>query len=176
MENASKALLIAGAVLIAMMVLSLGVYFARMMADENARIYEQLEDSRRTEFNQQFINFSNEKKLSLDKDDAYSYSNVSIDARDIATLIYLAKDSNNSNQLTDSDESNTTSRYITVEVKQSIYEFKDGSGNNKNNHVEQMENAGITKFLNDKANAIDQYKCTIEINENNGYVNKIKIE
>ena len=41
MENASKALLIAGGVLIAILIATLWVYFARKIGDENARIYAQ---------------------------------------------------------------------------------------------------------------------------------------
>ena len=79
MENASKALLIAGGVLIAVLVLSLGVYFARNMAGSASNIYSDLDDSERTEFNQQFL-------IYVGKDD--------LTVADVVTIINLAQDSN----------------------------------------------------------------------------------
>ena len=55
MENASKALLIAGGVLIAILVASLGVYFARKISEQSERIYQQLEESEISDFNQEII-------------------------------------------------------------------------------------------------------------------------
>lgn len=81
MENASKALLIAGGVLIAVLVLSLGVYFARNISDSASKIYSNLDDTERTEFNQQFLIYE-------DKDD--------LTVADVATIINLANDSNSS--------------------------------------------------------------------------------
>ena len=79
MENASKALLIAGGVLIAVLVLSLGVYFARNMAGSASNIYSDLDDSERTEFNQQFLIYEGKDDLTV---------------ADVVTIINLAQDSN----------------------------------------------------------------------------------
>ncbi len=57
MENASKALLISAAVLIAILLLSLFAYLMTKMSENTARIYTIIEESKITEFNQQFLNY-----------------------------------------------------------------------------------------------------------------------
>jgi len=105
MENASKALLIAGGVLIAILVASLGVYFWESFSEQTARIAQQMENDRKTEFNQQFMKYNGMSDLRI---------------HDVITLINLAKDSNISNQLTNdmapTTPEDTTSSYITVRL------------------------------------------------------------
>jgi hypothetical protein len=57
MENASKALLIAAAVLIAILLLTLFSYLMTRMSENTARIHAIMEQSEIAEFNQQFFNY-----------------------------------------------------------------------------------------------------------------------
>lgn len=57
MENASKALLISAAVLIAILLLSLFAYLMTKVSENTSRIYAIMEQSKITEFNQQFLNY-----------------------------------------------------------------------------------------------------------------------
>ena len=57
MENASKALLISGGVLIAILILTLFSYLFSKMAGSSSNIYAALEKHEKDEFNQQFINY-----------------------------------------------------------------------------------------------------------------------
>ena len=85
MENASKALLIAGGVLIAILLLSLFVYIVRQIGESTAGIYSTLSQHEISEFNQQFINYEGRGILN---------NTIPLTVQDVATLINLAKDSN----------------------------------------------------------------------------------
>ena len=78
MENASKALLISGGVLIAILILTLFSYLFIKMAGSSSNIYAALEKHEKDEFNQQFINYEGKKELKV---------------QDVATLINLSKNS-----------------------------------------------------------------------------------
>lgn len=78
MENASKALLISGGVLIAILILTLFSYLFSQMAGSSSNIYAALEKHEKDEFNQQFINYEGKKELKV---------------QDVATLINLSKNS-----------------------------------------------------------------------------------
>ena len=78
MENASKALLISGGVLIAILILTLFSYLFSKMAGSSSNIYAALENHEKDEFNQQFINYEGKKELKV---------------QDVATLINLSKNS-----------------------------------------------------------------------------------
>lgn len=180
MENASKALLIAGGVLIAILVASMGIYFARSMADQEAKIYARMEDTERTKFNQQFTQFSNQ--LRYDKDsDTYKSDNINI--QDIITLIHLAKNSNKKNEFTNAmapdNSQNDTSLYVTVNIENSslcdsINDLLESPY--ACNNAEQFTDKILTKILNKEVKDNNKlYSCKIEINKNTGYVNYIEI-
>lgn len=170
MENASKALLIAGGVLIAIMVASLGVYFARTISAQSAKTYAQLEESKIAEFNQKFLKFNNEIRFEEINSSIKTYKTGSINIQDIATLIYLAKDSNRDNNLTDdmspANPENDKSMYVTVQLN-------DAPVTNQN--AEKLKHKDLTDMLNSQAGQNKLYSCEIEINSFTGYVNLIKI-
>ena len=87
MENASKALLIAGGVLIAILLLTLFSYLFRQMASSTSNIYENLEKHEITEFNQQFLNYEGR---------GVETGKSPLKVQDVASLINLAQDSKNS--------------------------------------------------------------------------------
>lgn len=153
MENASKALLIAGGVLIAILVLTLGVFIARNMADYTSKVYAQLEESERTEFNQQFLNYDKRKDLT---------------SQDVITIINLAKDSNRSNNLTaadaPSDSLNNKSLYVTVKYFGTSVEQKDDEQINK--QILQWSMLQLAEY---------KFSCEVTVNPNTGYVNYIEI-
>ena len=84
MENASKALLIAGGVLIAILLLTLFSYLFSHMASSTSSIYDTIEKHEISEFNQQFFNYEGRGVSSR-------ISPLTI--QDVATLINLAQDS-----------------------------------------------------------------------------------
>ena len=81
MENASKALLMAGAVLIAILLLTIFSYVFSKMAGESSKIYEAMRQHEIDEFNQPFLNYE---------------GNGSLDAQDIASVLNLTKNAKKS--------------------------------------------------------------------------------
>ena len=79
MENASKALLIAGGMILALLILSVFAYISAKTAGTTSRIYENLGESDITEFNQKFLNFQEKEKLTM---------------QDVVSVAYLAKNNN----------------------------------------------------------------------------------
>ena len=88
MENASKALLMVAAVLIGVMILSLGVYLFTVFGDTSSTIEKRLEQAQIDEFNSQFTKFEGLEKCTI---------------HDIASIINLAKD-NNKNYVYENDD------------------------------------------------------------------------
>lgn len=173
MENASKALLMAGGVLITMLVVSLGIYFSRVVADSMGGIYTRMEQRKIAEFNQQFLEFNDTK----------------INIQDVVSLINLAKDSNDKNLLSGEkaplDPKTDTSYYITVNIDISsdtilndvIVGEVDIRGDqcvlkNSERFSEEMINEIITKKM---LLPEETYKCKVNINSTTQYVNEITI-
>lgn len=84
MENASKALLIAGGVLIAILLLTLFSYLFGQMGASTSNIYEVMEKHEIAEFNQQFLNYEGR---------GVNAGTSPLTAQDVATLINLAQES-----------------------------------------------------------------------------------
>lgn len=78
MENASKALLIAGGMLLLILVMSLAAYIFKQLGSQTSTFYRDMSDTEIFEYNQQFFNFEG-KELRI---------------QDVITIINLAKDSN----------------------------------------------------------------------------------
>lgn len=95
MENAAKALIMAGAVLLAILVLSLMNYLFENMAESSASIYEDLEESDITEFNQKFLNYDGRGTTTDDDGNPINPLNI----QDVVTIVNIAKDNNENGKL-----------------------------------------------------------------------------
>lgn len=95
MENASKALLMAAAMLMTVLVLSLGIFWYASFQDSSKRIQEQIEIDHLTEFNDQFL----------------AYSGIDCTIYDILNLVNLADDYNSRNNNKSGD-----SYYLTISI------------------------------------------------------------
>lgn len=84
MENASKALIIAGGVLIVILVLTLFAYINTKMGGSTHNLYSKLEDHDITEFNQKFLNYDERDNLKI---------------QDVVTLINTANNANKNNNI-----------------------------------------------------------------------------
>lgn len=84
MENASKALIIAGGILIVILVLTLFAYINTKMGSGTHNLYSRLEDHDITEFNQKFLNYDGNKNLKI---------------QDVVTLINTANNANKNNNI-----------------------------------------------------------------------------
>lgn len=93
MENASKALLIAAGVLIAILLLTLFSYLMRQMGSSTSGIYSKLSQREITEFNQKFLNYEGRGIYSVGKDNEGNDLYNPLTVQEVATLINLARDS-----------------------------------------------------------------------------------
>ena len=108
MENAAKAIMIAGAALLAVLLLTLFIYATRSMGESAANIYSAMDEAQISEFNQQFLNYNNRTDLK---------------PQEVVTIINLAKESNANGKL----EMNT----IIVRLVPTKPEFDDFSNKKK---------------------------------------------
>ncbi len=84
MENASKAIIIAGGFLLMIMALSLAMFIFRNIGNSTSEYYEQLEQSDIDEFNQKFTKYENRNDLTI---------------QDVVSIINLARDNNKTGKM-----------------------------------------------------------------------------
>lgn len=84
MENASKAIIIAGGFLLMIMALSLAMFIFRNIGNSTSEYYEQLEQSDIDEFNQKFTKYDEKKDLTI---------------QDVISIVNLAKDNNETGKM-----------------------------------------------------------------------------
>ena len=152
MENATNALLMAGAVLIGIMILSAGVYLFVQFSNTSSQISAQLSETQISQFNSQFTKFEGKSDIT---------------AHDIVSISNLAKQNNE--EYYENSGRRTDPYYIEVILKNSgsfnstEFEKKDETFYQdfiKNNDVE-----GTTKIT---------FTCTgVEINESTRLVKRI---
>ena len=147
MENASKALLIAGGMLIAILLLTLFTYLMRQTGESTASVYSTLSQSEISEFNQKFINFEGRGII----------KNTSpLTVQDVATLINLAKDNNEKAK-------------FPTEI--AIYNGSKA----KSSDLAKSEN--YIEWLDTNKTTNNTYKCSeVHINENSQLVDYVLIE
>ena len=130
MENASKALIMAGAVLLGVLILTVTVALFRSLGSSSAVIMEEIENARIAEFNNQFL-----KYYGLEE---------GITAHDIVTIINLANDYNKKLGIAKTSIGGGTSesQYLRLDVK------LPGTGYVETNFAD--------RFLDDKGEIIDK--------------------
>ena len=84
MENASKAIIIAGGFLLMIMALSLAMFIFRNIGNSTSEYYEQLEQSDIDEFNQKFTKYDKKEDLTI---------------QDVISIVNLAKDNNETGKM-----------------------------------------------------------------------------
>lgn len=152
MENASKALLIAGSVLIAILLLTLFSYLFTKMSEDSSRIVDAIEQNNKLEFNQQFLTYDKiqNRIFGYENNDqtkpVYGY----LTAQDVATIINLAKDNNKKPKFP---------TIISV-----MYGGVD---------LAQTQDAEV--WLKNKANSNKTYACQVHVNDDTALVDKINI-
>ena len=95
MENASKALIMAGGVLLGVLLISLAVYLFSSYAEYSSNAYERMEAAQIEQFNTQFLKYYNPA--------AATDSSLAIKctAHDIISLANLAKQNNKDMEIAD---------------------------------------------------------------------------
>lgn len=156
MENASKALLMAGGVLLGIMVLSLGILLFSSFGGTSSQIHDNIEENQTTQFNSQFTSY-------MGKD------NVTI--HDVVSMAKLATQNNQNYEFTHRSAADVTGndRYISVICNNVSIEL----GYNESQTAEQRKNQMETHF-NDlisnelslvNANGLPKYDVQVQISD-----------
>ena len=148
MENASKALIMAGTILISIMVVSLGVYIINMFGEYTSRQEQERANQQIAEFNAQFLKYENRKDIT---------------AQDIVTVANLAKANNDFYELTVAD-ANENTYYVQVDIS-GILSGQDNFESEENKEEEFLkEQYFVTpspKAGGGTETVIRHYKCGI---------------
>ena len=154
MENASKALLMAGGMLIAILLLTLFTYLMRQTGESTANIYSTLSQSEISEFNQQFLNYEG-RGINFVEDAYHNKIYDPLSVQEVVTLINLAKHNNKNNKL-------PTKIAIYLDV------VAPGSNLVENNYIE---------MLNENIETPKQYNCErVNIDPNTMLVDYVLIK
>lgn len=121
MENATKALIIAASMLIAIMVISIGVYLFATMSGYTTSAQKKIIDDRVVAFNNKFLIYDGKEDLTV---------------HDIITVANYARQSNENYGLSENSRSDTNSYYVSV-----IWE-------KVNIETQQIKNESAETFLN----------------------------
>lgn len=165
MENASNALLIAGAVLISIMVLGVGVYLVNAFGDSSRQINQQIADTKIAEFNYQFTKYEGIEKIK---------------AHDIVTVCNLAKENNKNRYGYDLVNKTSSPYYITVKVNGSFASLREmASVQNKFETAEEkLYQEFLSKYsVNEASGDPIYFKCTgVSIHEDTKLIREIIFE
>ena len=151
MENASNALLIAGAVLIGVLILTTGVYLFTMFGNSGASISDELTQRQVDEFNAQFYKYENQETIRI---------------HDIITVANLAKQNNFNYGYTSIDEGPF---YITV----TISNLSGGEGRNLETINTQKANELLAKYGIDGSSPVYFYCTEVTFNSDTKRVDSI---
>lgn len=145
MENASKALIMAGGVLIGILIISLAVYLFTDFGSTSAQINAQNSQKQITEFNSKFTSYEEYK----DKD-----GNWKITIYDIITLAGYAKENNQYYEDTSEEQ---------IKVKIDNIEIQDNTNDRNQELINKYTSDGILK----------KFKCSKVEYNTRGKVNSI---
>ena len=154
MENASKALLIAGTFLIAILLLTLFSYLFTQMKEDSLKIVEAINQNEKAEFNQQFLVFDRMQNRIIEYENndptkpVYGYLTV----QDVASIINLAKDHNKKPKFP-----------TTISVIYNSVNWADSAHDGQ-------------RWLIEKARLNEKYDCVVTINNESSLVEKIEIK
>ena len=123
MENASKALLIAGAMLLLILVLTFSVYLVRRIGGQTSELYSDMEQSKIDEFNQKFFNYDGR---GTKKDSEGKWINP-LTIQDVVSIINLAKDNNQNGRFKNLENYNNenTRFHVIIKVKVDLRMFNE---------------------------------------------------
>ena len=157
MENASKALLMAAAVLVGVMIITLGIYLFSIFGDFGSQISDRLEQQQIDEFNSNFYKYEDSEEVKI---------------HDIITVANLARQYNINNEFADNSV-----YYIKVNI-----EGIGAEGKNLESISEESKKTALIDKYSLKADATgamspQYFECvSVTINEISGIVNSITFQ
>ena len=166
MENASRALLMAASVLLAVMIISVGVALFKSFGNSGKEIVSEIERARIAEFNNQFLKYYE----AYDKK-AENAQTVGITAHDIVTMANLAKKNNEEYQVADQSGYNENTFYIQIDVK-NIKNFEKQS---EQKLIEFLQENNLSKFTAYNNLIKDFYVSRVDVSTVTGRVMHVVI-
>ena len=154
MENASKALLLAGSVLIGVMVLALAVYLFSNFAGSSQEIHQNIEDNQIAQFNNQFTQY---------------VGNTNVTIHNIVSMANLATQNNWYYEMP-YQTATGKNNYITILCNGVSIEFGFRANQTEEQRISEMENRYNTLISNDvnqitSTNDLPQYTVQVETSE-----------
>ena len=149
MENASKALIMAAGILIAIMILSLAVYLVVTFGSFSANVHKQNEQNEIQAFNAQFLAYQNMDDVTI---------------HDIVTVANYARENNAKYELNPSNRDNKNTYYVSVKIGNNDYV----EAFNKNSLDEKIKQDLKVVQYND--GNLPTYNCVVNISEVTGRV------
>ena len=180
MENASKALIMAGEILLGVMIISVGVYLFNMFADYSSDNYDEISSAQIAEFNAKFLIYYGNNK---------DGTPIECTIHDIAGLANLAQKYNLENELIEKTEgtngNNTYQIKSGINTKNSLY-IQIDLGSTKNLELKsekyivdliKKNDLEADDDLDGKISKVKYYKCTkCESYSGNKRINYVKFE
>lgn len=140
MENASKALIIAGGMLIALMVASLFVYLFTVYGNNAKEMYSKIYENQKTEALNQYTKYEGSSENTI---------------YDVVSVINKAQDNNNSLNLSSGDRG-----YITVAIVGGV----SIHGIN-NSNLQNVSNENIAQLLQAYSDNGARFSCNVTVND-----------
>lgn len=180
MENASKALIMAGSILIGVLILSIFVYLFNTMGQYTAEAEARRAQTQVDMFNTNFTKYTGQITY-VDDDGNVEVKDVTCTMHDVISLANLAKQSNESRGILDRQNYDDNSFYVQVDFLIS---------GNRIDHLEHRINDEFAEMLKTESNMyvrvndefgnfvgyeLRQYRCELGYAQSTGRVNYVKI-
>ena len=147
MENASKALLMAGGVLLGILILSLAVYLFSNFGGASSRIHDNIEDNQTAQFNSQFTKY---------------VGNENVTIHDVVTMANLATENNKYYEMPKRGSiASGSDNYITVLLDGIQIEY--GYGNSQSEITQRYNNLLLTQVDDITATSSELKKYNVQV-------------
>lgn len=158
MENASKALIMAASVLIAIMVLTLAVYLFTSFSGRANDMKQQQAEEQLNQFNTQFIQYQNRNDVTI---------------YEVISVAQLATEINKTYDLRKNEDDDQGSYYVKVKLKNDYIEY--GAETNNNEEIQKKYSDLIKKDIENMGSQgnLPIYICTVNINQVTNRVNEV---
>lgn len=159
MENASKALLMAAAMLVGILILSIAVYLFVSFGATSAEIHKQNEENRLNQFNTQFTAYEGKKDVTI---------------YDVITIANLATENNIYYEFEQRNNTDGKDNYISVYLQDTGYIEKAYSNNTRNTNYDNLLSADLEN-IDTNDGTLQKYECQVYISEITQRVYKVTI-
>ena len=151
MENASKALLMAGGVLLGILILSLAVYLFSNFGGASSRIHDNIEENQTAQFNSQFTKY---------------VGNENVTIHDVVTMANLATENNKYYEMPKRGSiASGSDNYITVLLDGVRIEY--GYGNTQSEITQRYNNllSAQVGAITDTSSELKKYNVQVETSD-----------